>query len=624
MSDWKIVVNGSVMDFEDDYGFKVQQYLGAGMPPINNVQTDLAIQDGGVFQRSLADVRVMTLLGFLSGSDVSSLHTKRRNLIDVVKPDRTASPQAIELQYAGGTTTVQASAFYDAGLELGRVLGSNELNIGLRFVFFDPFWETLNSASSEIEPMGVLTYHNFLYYDGDGTWTSASLNDAVNALIFDASANLFIGGDFTTINGSAFPYMAKFDGTNFTAPIASGNGDIKAFTFIGKDLYVTGSITSIDGVTVNRIAKFDGSTWSALGDGLNGAGRALAVSKGGNLYVGGQQSATDGSLVTGAISKWDGSTWSIPGNGSVVAIIEAMAVDSNDVLFAAGTSTSFGGVAASFIAKLDSTGSWQNVSGGSVDGSIQALAFGPDSNLFVAGCLTKANEITVNGIAQNNGTGWQTLADGSTGSIGVTSGSLLALGINSDNGIVHVGGDFSGVGGLGGTTNIAQWIGTSWRRELIDVKRPTSSTAPKVLALAVDGATGQIAIGFSGSEIIFAPCPVTITNSGTGAIWPIVTLDDSVIGGSFFDLVNYTTETIIDSNYFRTAGEEARLDLREGEKTFISDVSGNIIDSILPGAQLASWNLIPGDNKISIRSVVGNTTGSAKISFNQRFWSIDT
>jgi hypothetical protein len=625
MSNWKIVVSGSVKDFEDDYGFSVQQPLGAGMPPIRNIQTDLAIQDGGLYQRTLAGVRTLTLLGYLSGSSVAALHTLRRDLINVIKPDRTASPEAIELQYTGGTTTVQASAFYDAGLELGHISAFNELNIGLRFVMFDPFFEALTSSSTKLENTFALDTQNFLFYDGDGIWSSASFNDQVNALIFDASANLYIGGDFTTINGSSFPYMAKFDGTDFTAPITTGSKGIKDFAFVGSDLYVTGEIDDINGTTVNGVAKWDGSTWSALGDGMNGDGHALAVDRGGNLYVGGGQSVVDGSLFTGAVSKWDGSAWSLPGNGSAVqSTIEALVVDSNNVLYAAGTGTCFVSVAASFIAKLDSTGSWQAMPGGSVDGSIWGLALGTDGTLFVAGCLTKANEVTVNGIAQHNGTSWQTLTDGTTGSAGVASGSVLTLAVDSNNGILHAGGDFSQVGNRAGTRNFARWTGTTWLRELIEIEANSPDVPPNVLSIAVHPVTGKMAVGLAGSSFLSAPCPVTITNNGTGTVFPIITFNDTTRGGSIYDVVNYTTDTIIETDYTRSPGETVTFDLRENKKTFVSDVAGNIIDSVIPGTQLATWGLAPGDNKVSVRVIYGNTTVSGMLSISERYWSIDT
>ncbi|OQB93629.1 MAG: hypothetical protein BWX84_00479 [Verrucomicrobia bacterium ADurb.Bin118] len=54
----------------------------------------------------------------------------------------------------------------------------------------------------------------------------------------------------------------------------------------GSDLYAGGWFTTAGGVAANYIAKWDGSSWSALGSGMNNGVSALAMS-GSDLYVGG-------------------------------------------------------------------------------------------------------------------------------------------------------------------------------------------------------------------------------------------------------------------------------------------------------------------------------------------------
>ena len=53
------------------------------------------------------------------------------------------------------------------------------------------------------------------------------------------------------------------------------------------NLYAGGSFTLAGETTTSYIAKWNGSTWSALGTGLNSNGRALAIYNG-ILYVGGR------------------------------------------------------------------------------------------------------------------------------------------------------------------------------------------------------------------------------------------------------------------------------------------------------------------------------------------------
>ena len=64
------------------------------------------------------------------------------------------------------------------------------------------------------------------------------------------------------------------------------NNNVSALVVSGTNLYAGGYFTTAGGVTANFIAKWDGSSWSALGSGMNYWVSALAVS-GTNLYAGG-------------------------------------------------------------------------------------------------------------------------------------------------------------------------------------------------------------------------------------------------------------------------------------------------------------------------------------------------
>ena len=65
------------------------------------------------------------------------------------------------------------------------------------------------------------------------------------------------------------------------------------------------------------IAKWDGSSWAALGSGLNGSVHALTVFDDGGgpaLYAGGSFTSAGG-VAASRIAKWDGSSWAALGSG---------------------------------------------------------------------------------------------------------------------------------------------------------------------------------------------------------------------------------------------------------------------------------------------------------------------
>lgn len=80
----------------------------------------------------------------------------------------------------------------------------------------------------------------------------------------------------------------------------------------GPNLYVGGEFTAIDGVAASHLARWNGSGWSGVGGGLNsfgyGAVRALASYRG-RLIVGGAFGVA-GSVTVDDVAAWDGQNWS--------------------------------------------------------------------------------------------------------------------------------------------------------------------------------------------------------------------------------------------------------------------------------------------------------------------------
>jgi len=136
--------------------------------------------------------------------------------------------------------------------------------------------------------------------------------------------------------------IAKWDSSSWSALGAGMNGSVRALAVDGSGhLNAGGLFSQAGGVTVNRIAKWDGSDWSALGTGMSGTVRALAVDAGGNLFAGGHFT-TAGGVAVNRIATWDGSNWSALGSG-VNSWVGALVVGDPGNLYAGGDFTMAGG-----------------------------------------------------------------------------------------------------------------------------------------------------------------------------------------------------------------------------------------------------------------------------------------
>jgi len=294
---------------------------------------------------------------------------------------------------------------------------------------------------------------------GDGYWDDrfflGGANGTVDALIVNGP-DVYAGGNFTTFDGLTVNYIAKWDGTSWSALGTGMNGSVYALMVSGTDLYAGGYFTTAGGVTVNNIAKWDGTSWSALGSGMRpeagfvGSVSALATD-GTNLYAGGQFK-TAGGVEVNHVAKWDGSSWSALGTG-IFGDVRTLAVSGVN-LYAGGFFSTTGGGPVNGIAKWDGT-SWSALGTGT-NGSVRALAaIGTD--LYAGGEFTTAGGAPATYIAKWDGTTWSSL--GSLISGGASVGCVYALATDGTN--VYAGGWFTTAGGVT-VNNIAKWDGTSW------------------------------------------------------------------------------------------------------------------------------------------------------------------
>ena len=277
---------------------------------------------------------------------------------------------------------------------------------------------------------------------------------SVSALAVSGST-LYAGGTFTTAGTTIVNCIAQWNGSSWSALGSGVSGGYKgpyvdALAVSGNTLYAGGDFTTAGGTAANYIAKWNGSSWSALGSGMNSSVFALAVS-GGTLYAGGEFTTADGNAATN-IAQWNGSSWSALGSGiggvNYYDGVSALAV-SGSTLYAGGAFTTAGGSPANNIAQWNGS-SWSALGSG-IDYSVLALAVS-GGTLYAGGAFTTAGGISANNIAQWNGSSWSALGSGVDSevySLAVSGGTLFA------------GGDFFNAGG-NAANSIAQWNGSSW------------------------------------------------------------------------------------------------------------------------------------------------------------------
>jgi hypothetical protein len=275
---------------------------------------------------------------------------------------------------------------------------------------------------------------------------------------------LYVGGSFTTAGGAAVNRIARWDGASWSTLASGMNSSVHALAVHddggGPDLYAGGIFTTAGGVSARRIASWDGASWSPLGTGILGAAYALVTHDDGGgagnaLYMGGSFFSAGG-VTAGGIARWDGASWAALGSG-MNGVVRALAVfddgsGAGAALYAGGNFTTAGGLPADRVARWDGTG-WSALGGG-LDGEVRALAVHDDGSgprLFAGGDFSAAGGVAMDRVARWDGTSWSALAGG-------VSDEVYALAVHTDGGgspALYAGGAFSAA--PSGDSYLARW-----------------------------------------------------------------------------------------------------------------------------------------------------------------------
>lgn len=286
-------------------------------------------------------------------------------------------------------------------------------------------------------------------------WSQVQDDFQAMALEVDAQGVIVYGqyrGAAGDLNG-----MHRWQGDGWSPLGKRGvNGPVHAIKSTPAGIFVGGNFTSIDGVEASNIALWNGFEWSALGKGTDK--RVLALEWDGKiLYVGGQFDYA-GDRPRARVAQWQDGIWSDLGDpvsenfdGGQVNDIRMHGAE----VLVAGTFKTIGKAAVYGVAAWKG-GFWTPMGGG-FDGGVNALAV-TDHGIFAGGRFASTgNGTTVNSIARWTGSDWEPLGSGLThrdGSSGEVT-SMAALGEE-----FFVAGTYIDLAGGKPSINTAHWTHT--------------------------------------------------------------------------------------------------------------------------------------------------------------------
>ena len=611
---WQVAGSAAFEDLESVYGFKITQFPGAGMAPVTNISSTYGLLDGALFQRTHTEPKQFTLIGTLRGTSVADLHQRRRNLISVIAPDRSGSPgEPLILRYTGGASTLSCSAYYRSGLELGNVRSRTESNIAFAFDQFDPYWEKITSSSANLTVQStVASVSGVMARSACGVWSN--MNSGVNSIVSDMIAasdgTIFVSGNFDRAGstGTSACRIAQWK-PNGVAWSAVGNGMNDTVSTLDLDsqgrLVAGGYFTTASNITACRIARWTGTAWQTIGSsGLNNRVNRVHVLSNGYIVAAGSFSKAD-TINASCIAQFNGADWAAMSNG-----VRGQAWSFEETI---------GGCILTVVGKFDvaGTGTACNLAVWSGTAWSAPVSIFTGTNFVLNDSIRRNNgDVIVGGLDGAGTRGVLYTFNGATATqIASANNDILYLSYDTLRDISYVSGNFTTIAGI----NISYNARLKGNTSIVPVDFDANTYTTAVVAAS----DGTLYIGHQNILTASVAAVTAVTNSGTATTYPIFTASapTSSSTATLRQLVNYTTGDELFFNLTLQAGEVITLDLRPGNKTLTSNIRGNIINTLLPGSNIATWKLAPGANNISMWLTGGS--GAARLSWTERFWSID-
>ncbi len=208
---------------------------------------------------------------------------------------------------------------------------------------------------------------------------------------------------------------------------------------------------------------------------------ALTRTSDGHVYAGGEFNVA-GSALAKNIAVWDGADWAAVGVDELSIVVEALAVDANDTVYAAGSAAGGGwiGIGGSNDVMAWDGETWSFV--GWVQGeftSVRALATLPDGTLIAGGQFDGIEDTMSANLLTWDGATWSALGDAAP------DGPVNTILVTGDDSFC-VGGDFMAIGELA-APYAACWDGAAWQA--------LGDTLPGTVSALLDLGNGDLLAG---------------------------------------------------------------------------------------------------------------------------------
>lgn len=319
-----------------------------------------------------------------------------------------------------------------------------------------------NSAADYIARFNGTSWSGLTGPSGGLSSGSGGGSSGVFSIKFDASGNLYAGGNFSNAGGvSGADYFAKWDGSNWSAVGASNlNGSLRDIeVFEDGRILIAGQFTDAGSVTdADFIAMWSGSGWQKFGaTSLTGIALAIARSRNGGIYIGGHFTNAGASSNANKVAMYQNGDWVALGNsfGNTSYPVRALAVDdraSTDVLYAGG-SFYFSGRSQSLYSW--SSNSWQEIDF-TFTGSVRNLLFHQRYGLFISGWFESDNRYA-SGVALYEAGVLYGIGDNANNGSGTgAAASYVEATAVTAGGQIYIGGSFASAASVSNTQYLAR------------------------------------------------------------------------------------------------------------------------------------------------------------------------